>query len=148
MPTDTAAEDAAGNSEGSESGGQRDGIEGGVPFGTGTSDVAGLPDGRAGTDALHRPGVRGVTVPELLERVDPVYPEAARKARIQGVVLLEAVITASGAVDQVRIVGSAGPILDAAASSAVRRWRYRPATLHEHPVAVLLTVTVRFGLNG
>ena len=84
----------------------------------------------------------------LLERVDPAYPEAARRARLQGVVILEAVITASGAVDEVRIVRSPSPLFDAAVEDAVRRWRYRPATLNGRAVPVVLTVTVRFGLEG
>ncbi len=46
------------------------------------------------------------------------------------------------------MVGSAGPILDASAAAAVRRWKYRPATLRGRAVAVRLTVMVRFGLNG
>jgi protein TonB len=127
-------------------GGQPDGVEGGVPFATGSDSGA---DGAEGDqDSVYRPGVGGVAAPILLERIDPVYPEAARKARMEGTVVLEATITASGEVDAVRVVASAGPILDSSAVSAVRRWRYRPATLGERAVAVFLTVKVRFGLNG
>ena len=128
-----------------EPGGSPDGVEGGVPGGTGTKNGDGL-DGE--DEAILRPGVGGVTAPELIERIDPLYPEAARKLRQEGTVLLEAVITSSGLVEDVRIVGSAGPLLDAAAVSAVRRWRYRAATLNGRSVAVFLTVKVRFGLNG
>ncbi len=148
--TDVQPESNAGRSDGhddasaGENGGGAEGMRGGVP--------GGLPDGDGGvaTDSIapYRPGVDGVTVPELLERVDPTYPEAARKGRIQGVVILEAVITAAGAVDEVRIVRSPSPLFDAAVEAAVRRWRYRPATLNGRAVPVLLTVTVRFGLEG
>ncbi len=125
--------------------GALDGVEGGVPGGTGRKDGDGL-DGD--DEAILRPGVGGVTVPELIDRIDPLYPETARKLRQEGTVLLEAVITSSGLVEDVRIVGSAGPLLDAAAESAVRRWRYRAATLNGRAVAVFLTVKVRFGMNG
>ena len=54
-------------------------------------------------------------------------------------------ITAGGAVDDVRILRSANPLLDAAAERAVRQWRYRPATLNGRAVSVYLTVTVTFG---
>ena len=126
-------------------GGQPDGVEGGVPFSTG-SDIGATDDGDHRD--IYRPGVGGVTAPMLLERIEPIYPEAARKARMEGTVVLEATITATGDVDAVRVVASAGPILDSAAVSAVRRWVYKPATLHGRAVAVFLTVTVKFGLNG
>ena len=63
-------------------------------------------------------------------------------------VILEAVITAGGAVDDVRILRSANPLLDAAAERAVRQWRYKPATLNGRAVSVYLTVTVTFGLRS
>ena len=144
---ETAVEAASGDGGPGVPGGQRDGVEGGVPFSTG-SDPGGTPGGDDDADAIYRPGVGGVTAPVLLERIDPIYPEAARKARMEGTVVLEATITSTGEVDAVRVVASAGPILDSAAVSAVRRWRYRPATLSERVVSVFLTVTVKFGLNG
>jgi TonB family protein len=117
------------------------GVPGSPPNGNGTETTA-------DPVSLYRPGVGGVTSPVLLEKVDPVYPDTARRAQLQGVVVLEAVITASGVVDEVRIVRSPNPIFDAAVEAAVRRWRYRPATLNGRAVPVLLTVTVRFGLEG
>jgi len=126
-------------------GGIKDGVEGGVTGGTGTKDGDGL-DG--GDEAILRPGVGGVTAPELIERVEPLYPETARKLRQEGTVVLEAVITSAGIVDEVRVVASAGPLLDAAALAAVRNWRYRAATLNGRAVAVFLAVKVRFSLNG
>jgi protein TonB len=79
--------------------------------------------------------------------VEPDYPEAARKARIEGVVILEAVITAQGGVEDVRVVHSAGLLLDSAAAEAVRRWTYRPGTLNGRAVRVLLTVNVTFRVH-
>jgi protein TonB len=145
--TSSASGTDSGDPGGGEPGGQRDGVIGGMPFSLGSGEDAGVEGGTSG-DQIHQPGVGGVTVPELIERIEPLYPEAARKLRQEGAVLLEAIITTSGIVDQVRIVGSAGPLLDAAAVSAVRRWRYRPATLNGRAVAVFLAVKVRFGLNG
>ena len=88
-----------------------------------------------------------VRSPELLREVEPDYPEAARRARIEGVVILEAIITAQGGVEDVRVVHSAGPLLDSAAAEAVRRWRYRPATLNGRAVRVRLTVNVSFRVH-
>jgi protein TonB len=134
------------NSSGNgEPGGQKYGVPGGDPYSTETGEDSGTEtDGRS----ILTPGVGGVTIPELLERVDPAYPDTARKLRQEGTVLLEAVITASGAVDEIRVVASRGPLLDSAAIAAVRRWRYRPATLNGRAVAVFLTVRVTFGLSG
>ncbi len=97
-------------------------------------------------DEIVRPG-GDVRAPELLTRIDPQYPEAARKARIEGVVILDAVIAATGEVEEVRVIRSGGRLLDEAAAEAVRRWNYRPATLNGRSVRVLLTVTVSFRLH-
>jgi protein TonB len=97
-------------------------------------------------DDIVRPG-GAVREPELVRRVEPQYPEAARKARIEGVVILDAVIAASGEVEEVRVIRSAGKLLDDAAAQALRGWIYRPATLNGRAVRVLLTVTVSFRVH-
>jgi protein TonB len=102
--------------------------------------------GRRSDDDIVRPG-GDVRAPEILRRVEPQYPEAARKARIEGVVILDAIIAASGEVEAVRVIRSAGRLLDDAAVGALERWTYRPATLNGRPVRVLLTVTVDFRVH-
>jgi protein TonB len=85
----------------------------------------------------------------LVDRVLPVYPEAARRARVQGIVVVEAVIDRDGAVAEVRVVADTtrfGGCAEAALR-AVRAWRYRPAQLDGRPVAVRMTVTVTFSLT-
>jgi len=98
------------------------------------------------TDEVHRVG-GDVTAPRLLTRVEPSYPQGARDERIEGAVILEAVITASGNVADVKVIKSVHPLVDAAATHAVRQWIYRPATLNDEAVAVYLTVTVTFNLG-
>jgi len=118
------------------------------------SGIGIMPSGRpggilndpAGEQGIFRPGGE-VRSPVLVRRVEPDYPEAARRARIEGVVILDAIITASGDVEDVRVVRSAGALLDSAAGEAVRRWAYRPATLNGRPVRVFLTVTVDFRVH-
>jgi protein TonB len=114
----------------------------GVPFGAG-GDGDGTPDS---SGRPPRPG-GDIRSPELLTRVEPLYPEAARRAGLQGVVLLEAIIAASGDIEEVAVVRSGGPLFDSAAVAAVRRWKYRPATLNGRAVRVLLNVTVSFRLH-
>ncbi len=83
----------------------------------------------------------------LTSRIEPQYPEAARKARMEGVVILEAIITDQGTVEDVRVLKSVNPLLDASAVRAVQQWKYKPATLNGRAVRVYLTVTVTFRLN-
>jgi TonB family protein len=87
-----------------------------------------------------------VQVPIEVSRVEPDYPEAARKARLQGIVILEAIITKEGAVESVRPLRGLGSQLDNAAIRAVSQWKYKPATVNSRPVRVYLTVTVPFKL--
>jgi protein TonB len=89
---------------------------------------------------------RGVEPPRKLRHVAPLYPELARRARVEGTVTLECVIDPQGRVAQARVL-SGSPLLDAAALDAVRQWLYTPTRLGGVPVAVILTVTVRFELR-
>jgi protein TonB len=120
------------------------GVEGGVPGGVMGGVIGGVPGGLEG-EPLRVGG--DVKPPHLTNRVEPSYPEAARKARMEGVVILEAIITASGSVEDVKVLKSVNPLLDSAASRAVQQWRYRPATLNGRAVRVYLTVTVTFNLH-
>jgi protein TonB len=87
-----------------------------------------------------------VQMPRRLVDVRPVYPDLARRARVEGTVVLEAVLDRSGRVSRVQVVKSM-PLLDQAAIDAVRQWRYTPSTLHGIPIEVLMTVTVTFRLQ-
>lgn len=87
-----------------------------------------------------------VQPPRKIADARPIYPEIARIARIEGTVVIDAIIDPTGRVDHLRVVRSVPP-LDAAALDAVRQWRYTPSVLNGEPVAVLMTVTVRFTLS-
>jgi len=84
--------------------------------------------------------------PRKVVDVRPVYPDLARSARVEGTVILEAVLDTSGRVTQLRVVRSV-PLLDQAALDAVRQWRYSPSVYGGRPVSVLMTVTILFKLN-
>ena len=75
----------------------------------------------------------------------PVYPPHARSARVEGSVILEAVIGPTGRVTDVKVLRSA-PLLDEAAMEAVLQWEYTPTLLNGVPVPVVMTVTVNFTL--
>jgi protein TonB len=89
----------------------------------------------------------GMEPPRKLTHVDPIYPQIAQAARIEGTVILETVIGVDGRVTSVRVLRSI-PLLDQAAMDAVKRWSFTPTLLNGTPVPVAMTVTVRFALTG
>ena len=78
--------------------------------------------------------------------VAPAYPPLARTARVEGTVILEAVLDTEGRVREARVLRSV-PLLDAAALEAVQQWTFTPTRLNGDPVPVVLTVTVVFSLR-
>jgi protein TonB len=84
--------------------------------------------------------------PKKLKNVPPVYPEEAKRARVQGVVILECTISPEGNVADVRVLRGI-PLLDQAAVDAVKQWVYTPTLLAGKPVPVIMTVTVNFRLS-
>jgi protein TonB len=83
----------------------------------------------------------------LVHRVQPEYPPLARAARIQGSVLVRAVIAKDGTIENLRVI-SGHPMLVPSALEAIRQWRYRPYVLNGEPVEVETQVTVNFVLAG
>jgi protein TonB len=88
----------------------------------------------------------GVVSGQLLKKTTPVYPPIAVAARVEGTVVLAAAISASGAIENLRVV-SGHPMLQQAALDAVGNWRYRPFLLNGQPVEVETTINVIFTLN-
>ena len=82
----------------------------------------------------------------LISQVAPIYPPLAKQARIQGEVVLEAVISREGDVSNLKVV-SGHPLLVEAALTAARQWKYRPTLLNGQPVEVVSQVTVPFKLE-
>jgi protein TonB len=79
----------------------------------------------------------------MISQVRPTYPPLAKQARIQGVVVLEAVIGKDGSIQNLRVI-TGHPLLIKAAQDAVSQWRYKPTMLNGEPVEVVTTVTVNF----
>jgi len=129
---------AGGNQQEGGTGGNRVGVIGG------TGDKPGRPI-QVQNEPIEISGE--VQAPVLITRVEPAYPETARRLHLSGLVMLQAIINTSGRVEELRVTRSAGALLDAAAISAIEKWIYRPATLHDRAVKVFLTVTVDFALH-
>ena len=83
----------------------------------------------------------------LIRKVQPAYPALARSARIQGTVVLQAIISKQGTIENLTVV-TGHPMLAPAALEAVRQWRYRPYVLNNEPVEVETQITVNFSLAG
>lgn len=96
-------------------------------------------------------GVGDVTNPELIaeSKLTPEYPELARVARLEGNVILQAIIHADGTVGDVEVLRVNRPNMgfEESAIAAVKQWRYRPATQNGKPVEVYFTVFVDFKLH-
>ena len=86
-----------------------------------------------------------VAPPRKIVNVAPIYPQEARDAKVQGVVLIETVIDESGAVKEAWVLKSV-PLLDGPALEAVKQWRFEPTLVNGVPTAVRCTVTVNFTL--
>ena len=95
---------------------------------------------------IHRVG-GAIREPRKIVDAPVVYPEIARQARVEGLVILEATIDERGFVTGARVLRSR-PMLDAAALAAVRQWRYTPTLLNGVPVPVLMTITFNFQLSA
>jgi len=88
-----------------------------------------------------------VKPPVALQSPAPEYTETARRARLQGVVILEATVSREGKVVSTRVLKGLPLGLDEAAREAVAQWRFTPATRNGEPVAVILTLTINFKLE-
>ena len=95
----------------------------------------------------YRPRVSRMMEGNLIYRVQPQYPVLARQARVKGVVLLRAVISRDGRIENLQVI-SGHPLLVKSAEDAVQQWRYRPYYLNNEPVEVETQVTVNFTLSG
>jgi periplasmic protein TonB len=117
----------------------------GVPSGLTPTEVLPPPPVVQQRPTLVRPGGL-ISEPKKVATVPPVYPEVARRARIEGTVVIEAIIDERGFVTDARVMKSI-PLLDAAVLSALKQWRYTPTLLNGVPVRVLMTITFNFQLD-
>jgi TonB family protein len=131
---------------------QGPGAGGGTGTGRGTGlgegDGAGIGDGSGGGTGggPYRPG-SGVAPPRLLREVRADYSDAARRANLEGEVLLEIVIRSNGSVGDVKVMRGLGLGLNEKAIEAVRQWRFAPARMKGTPVDVIVEVSVEFRLR-
>ncbi len=135
------------------------GVEGGVPGGVPGGQLGGVIGGIVGSSPRTQvpppppPNARApvrvggrVMPPKLIYGPQPDYPALAKQAKIQGDVVLDAVIDTQGNVVELSVI-SGHPLLVPAALAAVRQWKYQPTYLNDEPVPVALHVNVKFRLQ-
>jgi protein TonB len=132
------------------------GVVGGVPGGIPGGQMGGVIGGIISSTPVAVPKVAapqrvrvssGVSTGLLIRRVNPTYPPLARQARIQGQVVLHAVISKDGSIEGLTLI-SGHPMLAPAAIDAVKQWKYKPYLLNGEPVEVDTEVLVNFTLSG
>ncbi len=134
-------------SQGSGTGG---GAGSGRGTGSGPGEGSGLGPGSGGGTGggVYQPG-NGVMSPQVLFEAKPQYTPEAMRAKIQGQVLVSAVVMPDGTAGEIRVVRSLDSVfgLDQEAIKAVRLWRFKPGTRMGQPVPVLVTIEVSFNLR-
>jgi periplasmic protein TonB len=132
------------------------GVIGGVPGGVPGGSMGGVIGGIISSTPVAVPKVAtpqrvrvsaGVTSGLLIRKVNPTYPPLARQARISGTVVLRAVISKDGSIENLQLI-SGHPMLAPAAIDAVKQWKYKPYLLNGEPVEVDTEVQVNFTLAG
>ena len=152
IPHDIARIDESTAPEPVDAGGLR------VRGGTGTGSSAGGVWGSLGDNlavaappsvpaVAHQTRVSRMMEGNIVHRVQPEYPALAKIAHVQGTVVLRAIISKAGTIENVQVLS--GPaLLVQAAKDAVKQWRYRPYVLNDEPVEVETEITVNFLLSG
>jgi protein TonB len=142
LPPDVGAVGVVGGVPGGIAGGQAGGVLGGIIGGTGSN----LPPPPKPTQQRIRVG-GNVQSAKMIRQVQPTYPQIAKTAHVSGTVLLHAIISKDGSVQELQYV-SGPPLLMKSAMDAVREWRYQPTLLNGEPVEVETTISVIFSLGG
>jgi protein TonB len=125
--------------------GYAEGFPGGVDFGEKGAIPVPPPPPPVQARVPVRPG-GDIREPQKIRHVAPVYPQIAMSAGVQGIVILEAIISETGTIENLRVLRSHA-LLESAAVEAVKQWRYTPTRLNGVPVPIIMTVTVNFTLN-
>ncbi len=144
LPAETVSEtEVVQGVEGGIDWGVEGGVEGGVPGGI----PGGVPGGIPGGGPVRVETVGG-TPPKPLSPIQCMYPEAARRLRFEGIVVLEAIILKDGTVGPIRILRSLNELLDQAAVDCLRSYRFDPGKINGRPVDSYYVLTIRYTLQA
>ena len=154
MPLTQPLASAPGESPAPSGAGAAVGVEGGFGDGEGLGGYGSAGEGSGGSGYGAGPGGpdpvpvgAGIAAPRLLLKIAPVYPEVARKARLEGRVVLRAIVGPEGDVESVEVVSATHEIFRQPSVEAVRRWRYTPTRVAGSAVRVVFNVEIAFVLR-
>ena len=98
-----------------------------------------------GTDEYPATPSDDMTLPEMITKVEPIYPAQAKKVRWEGKVVLEAVVKTDGTIGDVKVLSFTNELFNEAAITAVKQWTYKPALNKDgKPVAIYYVIRVDF----
>ena len=112
-----------------------------------TKPIAQPPDEKIGGVGPWKEVDKSMTPPQIVQRVEPEYPEEYRRARMIGIVVMQIAISEKGTVDRLAVIKSLAPEFDMAAVKAARTWKYKPAMQDGRAIPVLFYLTVNFKLE-
>ena len=104
-------------------------------------------DGMEAVDVAATPLSGGIVAGNILEKLQPIYPEKAKANHVSGTILLHAIIGTDGRIRLLKLISAPDPDLAVSAIAAVRQWRYKPYLLNGVPAEVDTTVTVNYSLS-
>jgi TonB family protein len=96
---------------------------------------------------VHHVGVDGVTAPSVTYKETPSYTEEAKAAKVQGTVTLTAIVNTLGRTEDIQVIKSLDPGLDANAVGALSQWLFAPGKKDGQPVDVAVTIEINFKLQ-
>jgi protein TonB len=90
-----------------------------------------------------------IVLPEIISREDPIYPKAARDAKLEGKVIVQSTVAVTGQLEDIKVVTSSNPGqgFEEAAIEALKQWRCKPGSLKGEPVPVIWTNKIDFRLD-
>jgi TonB family protein len=127
--------------------GSKDGVDVAVAVEVEVSFTLGSQGPRLGSSEVLLPGQEGVTLPKVVSEVKASYTSEAITARIEGTVMIQAVVLANGRVGDARVTRALDSGLDAEALKALRQWRFEPGKKDGTPVPTQLSVEMTFTLK-
>lgn len=122
-----------------------------APTGLGTGPInyelpIGTPNPTSSVRGPSMPVISTLDEGRIIRKIQPIYPESAKRTRMEGEVVLEGVISRTGRMEDLKVI-SGHPWLAAAAKDAVSQWQFRPYVLNGKPIDVVTRVTVDFKLS-
>jgi TonB family protein len=98
-------------------------------------------------DLLFASSDPGIRAPRIVSRIEPAYSEQARKAGLQGIIVVYTEVTPEGRLQNIQVLQGLGMGMDEQAAERIRQWKFEPATRDGKPIRVMMPVEINFSLR-